>query len=413
MQKINLVVCCVMGRMMVFITEKVPLSLRGELTRWLIELKAGVFIGTLSKRVGELLWEKIQKNLKSGNAFWIQSMKTEQKFEIQSCGEKNRVVSNFEGLQLITGPNAKSKKLSEIKNNLNGNSPLTKIEDKIKKKEKKQPAWFQDYKNFPSVTWDPQGCPEFFIIRTCLFQLDEKKEFTSQYQGHSNYFEYSPETLWNYKGKLDLEICAQSLLQYLAKKSNTMMSILNTMMAIPNLSIVSLELSTTDYIPKAKQGFINIIGIVVLKFEYLNGSYQPLIEVKQIFNMVRKRHLVPMLLATVGKEINNATQLILHDAPFIIPLLNSIISEFGLKITIPSNIFDTKNFQDSPSSIDTFLSKKVNISRTFTNPLDFSKYYKIYKGTKKHGYGKQIDPLGMNNLVNCLNQLYFYLFQKY
>ena len=34
--------------MVVMILERVPPSLRGELTRWMLELRAGVFVGTLN-----------------------------------------------------------------------------------------------------------------------------------------------------------------------------------------------------------------------------------------------------------------------------------------------------------------------------------------------------------------------------
>ncbi len=41
--------------MVVIILEKVPAGLRGELTRWLLELKAGVFVGKVSAMVRERL----------------------------------------------------------------------------------------------------------------------------------------------------------------------------------------------------------------------------------------------------------------------------------------------------------------------------------------------------------------------
>ncbi len=45
--------------MIVLILEKVPTSLRGELTRWLLELKAGVFVGKVSAMVRDRLWEHV------------------------------------------------------------------------------------------------------------------------------------------------------------------------------------------------------------------------------------------------------------------------------------------------------------------------------------------------------------------
>ena len=44
--------------MVVMILEKVPASLRGELTRWLIEPHPGVFVGHVSAMVRDRLWDK-------------------------------------------------------------------------------------------------------------------------------------------------------------------------------------------------------------------------------------------------------------------------------------------------------------------------------------------------------------------
>ena len=41
---------------MVMLLERVSPGLRGELTRWLLELKAGVFVGRVSAMVRERLW---------------------------------------------------------------------------------------------------------------------------------------------------------------------------------------------------------------------------------------------------------------------------------------------------------------------------------------------------------------------
>ncbi len=52
--------------MVVFLMEKVPVSLRGEITRWMLELRPGVFVGNISALVREKLWEAICQKLKGG-----------------------------------------------------------------------------------------------------------------------------------------------------------------------------------------------------------------------------------------------------------------------------------------------------------------------------------------------------------
>lgn len=87
--------------MVVFVLEKVPVSLRGELTRWMLELKPGVFVGTLSAIVRQLLWDKVRWSVKGGGAIMIQSSNSEQGFQVNYSGETSRMIEDFEGLWLV------------------------------------------------------------------------------------------------------------------------------------------------------------------------------------------------------------------------------------------------------------------------------------------------------------------------
>jgi CRISPR-associated protein Cas2 len=87
--------------MVVMLLEKVPKSVRGELTRWLLELCPGVFVGNISALVREKLWDMLCDKLRGGNALLLHSATTEQGFAIRTHGESDRVVRDFEGLFLI------------------------------------------------------------------------------------------------------------------------------------------------------------------------------------------------------------------------------------------------------------------------------------------------------------------------
>lgn len=80
--------------------EGAPSSLRGEITRWLIEIKAGVFIGTLSSRVRDLLWEKIRESAVK-SVFMAYRANNEQGFVIQGYGDSQKEIRDFNGLQLL------------------------------------------------------------------------------------------------------------------------------------------------------------------------------------------------------------------------------------------------------------------------------------------------------------------------
>ena len=91
--------------MTVMILERVPTSLRGELTRWMLEPKAGVFIGTVSAMVRDRLWEKACQGADGGACMLIHNAANEQGFAVRFWGETGRVVEDFEGLLLVRVPN--------------------------------------------------------------------------------------------------------------------------------------------------------------------------------------------------------------------------------------------------------------------------------------------------------------------
>lgn len=90
--------------MIVLVLEKVPVSLRGELTRWLLEPKTGVFVGRVSALVRDLLWEKVCDKMKAGGGFMIHQSDSEQGFSLRMHGKTARQVTDYEGLSLITIP---------------------------------------------------------------------------------------------------------------------------------------------------------------------------------------------------------------------------------------------------------------------------------------------------------------------
>ena len=90
--------------MIVMILENVPTGLRGELSRWLIEPRAGVFVGQVSGMVRDKLWEKCRRNKKTGSVLQIWSTNTEQRFQMRLDGDASRRIIEMEGLQLIQIP---------------------------------------------------------------------------------------------------------------------------------------------------------------------------------------------------------------------------------------------------------------------------------------------------------------------
>jgi len=90
--------------MVVMILERVSPSLRGLLTRWLIQPKVGVFVGNVSALVRDKLWENATKRLKRGGAIMIHSSNTEQGFAIRTAGCPDKLIQHFDGLALVKTP---------------------------------------------------------------------------------------------------------------------------------------------------------------------------------------------------------------------------------------------------------------------------------------------------------------------
>jgi len=86
----------------IIILERVPASLRGELTRWLLEPRAGVFVGRISALIREKLWELVCQRMKSGAGMLIHTNDSEQGYAVRLWGRTPRVPTENEGLTLFT-----------------------------------------------------------------------------------------------------------------------------------------------------------------------------------------------------------------------------------------------------------------------------------------------------------------------
>ena len=87
--------------MVVFILENARPSLRGELSRWLFEVKSGVFTGKVSALVRDELWQLIQQKLGKGSAVMIYPASTEQGFNAQVLGNPSRRLIDIEWLLIV------------------------------------------------------------------------------------------------------------------------------------------------------------------------------------------------------------------------------------------------------------------------------------------------------------------------
>jgi CRISPR-associated protein Cas2 len=88
--------------MCMIVTESVPPRLRGRLAVWLLEVRAGVYIGDVSVRVREMLWQQVIAMADDGNVVMAWSTITESGFDFITFGKNRRQPVVFDGLRLVT-----------------------------------------------------------------------------------------------------------------------------------------------------------------------------------------------------------------------------------------------------------------------------------------------------------------------
>ena len=87
--------------MLVIVLENAPPRLRGRLAVWLLEVRAGVYVGAYGQRVREHIWEQVEKGLEDGNAVMLWRSSAEAGFEFKTLGSNRREPADFDGVQLV------------------------------------------------------------------------------------------------------------------------------------------------------------------------------------------------------------------------------------------------------------------------------------------------------------------------
>lgn len=98
--------------MIVVVLTACPAGLRGDLTRWLLEISAGVFVGHVSAKVRDQLWERIVGLVRDGRAIMVYSARNEQHLAFR-VHRADWTPVDCDGLELIRRPSNKSQSKSD------------------------------------------------------------------------------------------------------------------------------------------------------------------------------------------------------------------------------------------------------------------------------------------------------------
>ena len=87
--------------MIVVVTEAVPDRLRGRLAVWLLEIRAGVYVGDVSRRIREMVWQQVDALAEDGNVVMAWATNTESGFDFVTYGKNRRMPVDLDGLRLV------------------------------------------------------------------------------------------------------------------------------------------------------------------------------------------------------------------------------------------------------------------------------------------------------------------------
>ncbi|GAA2348961.1 type I-E CRISPR-associated endoribonuclease Cas2e [Streptomyces violaceusniger] len=99
--------------MTVIVVTNCPPGLRGFLTRWLLEISAGVFIGNPSARVRDALWDEVRQYAGQGRSLLAHTTNNEQGFTFRTHDHAWHPIDH-EGLTLIRRPHSKAQQTTGV-----------------------------------------------------------------------------------------------------------------------------------------------------------------------------------------------------------------------------------------------------------------------------------------------------------
>jgi CRISPR-associated protein Cas2 len=412
----------------------------------MIEVTAGIFVGRLSALVRDKLWKKIIERKREGGAAIVQVKDNEQHFDITMDGFPGRSVVDFDGMQLVrvkpgtekstnagegaaTGvpddaePSTKRKRRAPKAQDTigtkiglappaNGEGIHPETQDATTSSvspssfvQKPSPLAGEFAHSIAHISTSPDF-PEGFVERSITASMCDG-EVEMQKEGKSASQEHPAELVWQPPWMVDVgRACARILdaagneavtrgREYLGKR------------------VTAIDIETTNYMPKARQGFVNIIGVASIDFtRHASGSFAPELHVDQVFNTLRKRDLVPALVNRAWQHLAGADILLVFNKDFDIQILQSLIDQHGLECKMPPVIVDMMESFPSLAALEQSLQKSTGFQRLLTQKGKYDEYYALFKGTEPGGKGKRLEPIGAYNLIDTLTPLLYYILTR-
>lgn len=93
--------------MVVVVLVAAPPGLRGHLTRWMVEVQAGVFVGDPPRSIRDSFWSTLAGRIGDGQAVMIEPAANEQGWSVRTAGRDRWTPVDFDGLTLVARARAR------------------------------------------------------------------------------------------------------------------------------------------------------------------------------------------------------------------------------------------------------------------------------------------------------------------
>ena len=87
--------------MLVIAVNNAPPRLRGRLAVWLVEIRAGVYVGNYSRRTREMIWEQVQSLIEDGDAIIAWATANDAGYDFDTCGLNRRTPTDVDGMKVV------------------------------------------------------------------------------------------------------------------------------------------------------------------------------------------------------------------------------------------------------------------------------------------------------------------------
>lgn len=68
---------------------------------WLLEIRAGIYVGNYSKRTREMIWSQVSEEINDGDAIIAWAAANDAGYDFDTCGDNRRIPTDLDGLKLV------------------------------------------------------------------------------------------------------------------------------------------------------------------------------------------------------------------------------------------------------------------------------------------------------------------------